>query len=105
MANYENRALLNLAHRINECQLRLPGVCEGYSADGCEPAHANSARYGKGGALKAHDCYAAAACHSCHAELDQGNRFSREEKLDYWQLGWERTVLVYFKNGWLKVVK
>lgn len=103
MGNYENRALLDLAHRVTTCQMRLPGVCQGVSPDGCEPAHANSGRYGKGMGLKAHDCYHAAACHRCHVELDQGRRFSQEEKLEFWREGWERTLLLYFRNGWLKV--
>lgn len=105
MANYENRALLDLAHRVQECQLQLPGVCEHFSPNGCEPAHANGQEYGKGMGLKAHDVYHAAACHSCHAELDQGNKFTREGKLGYWRRGWERTILLYFRMGWLKVAK
>jgi hypothetical protein len=103
--NHRDRNLLDLAHRVNECTLQLPGVCEGYSAHGCEPAHANSSRYGKGMSLKAHDCFHAAACHSCHAELDQGRKFDQETKLDYWQRGFERTMLLYFRNDWVKVSK
>lgn len=104
MSNFRSRPLLDLAHRVNECQLRLPDVCEGYSSHGCEPAHSNQSRHGKGMSIKADDFYHAAACHSCHAELDQGRKLTRAEKIDFWQAGWERTMALYFKNGWLKVV-
>lgn len=103
MANYENRKLLDLAHKVTDCTICLPGVCEGHSPHGCEPAHANWQQYGKGMGLKAHDCFVAAACHSCHAELDQGLRFTKAEKLEAWQRGFERTLLIYFKSGWLRV--
>lgn len=105
MSRYENRALLNLAHQVNECQLRLPEICQGYAPDGCEPAHSNQARHGKGGSIKAHDCFHAAACHACHAEIDQGNTLMRDEKEQYMQAAMERTMLLYFRNGWLKVKK
>lgn len=103
MSNYRDRKLLDLAHRVNECQLRLPEVCTGYSPDGCEPAHSNQSRHGKGMSIKADDNFHAAACHACHAELDQGRRFSRSEKMDFWQAGHDRTMALYWRNGWLKV--
>lgn len=101
--NFRSRRLLDLAHRVHECQLQLPGVCEGYSAHGCEPVHSNQQRHGKGFGCKAEDFYHVAGCHSCHAELDQGKRFTKEEKRDFWQAGWERTIALYFHNGWLLV--
>lgn len=103
-SNHRDRKLLDLAHGVHECQVQIHGVCEGYSGHGCEPAHANSARYGKGMSLKAHDVFHAAACHSCHVELDQGRTLSREERLDYWQRGFERTMLLYFRLGWVGVM-
>lgn len=99
---YRSRAYLDLAHGINECQLRLPGVCIGYSVDGCEPAHANLQEFGKGIGHKSADLHVA-ACHPCHAELDQGRLFSKEEKRDYWLAGQARTVLLYLERGLLKV--
>lgn len=102
MSNHRDRNFLDLAHRVTECQLQLPG-CQGYAAEGCEPAHANGSRWGKGLSMKAHDAYHAAACHNCHAEYDQGHKFNREQKQDYWQRGYERTMLLYLINGWLKV--
>ena len=100
---YRNRKLLDLAHRVNECQVRIPGVCEGYCPDGCEPAHSNQLTHGKGTGHKAHDVYHAAACHSCHAELDNGNLLDRLERVEWWTLGFERTQLYYWQQAWLRV--
>jgi len=100
--NHRDRKLLDLAHRLHDCTIRIPGVCQGHSVEGLEPAHANWSRYGKGMGIKAHDCFHAAACHACHAEIDQGKRLSQEERIDYWQQGFERTLLIYHRNGWLK---
>lgn len=102
---FRSRKLLDLAHRVTECQLRLPGVCEGQSNLGCEPAHSNQLRHGKGMSNKAADYMHVAACHTCHAEFDQGKRLSKSEKLVYFGDGWERTIALYFENGWLEVVK
>lgn len=101
---YRNRKYLDLAHRVTECQVQIPGICEGYTPDGCEPAHSNHQAHGKGIGHKAHDIYHAASCHSCHAEIDNGTALSREAKTHYWQAGFERTLLHYFHMGWLKVV-
>lgn len=99
---YRNRSLLDLAHRVHECQLMIPGVCEGYSLHGCEPAHSNFSRHGKGKSRKADDVFHAAACRSCHAYLDQGGKLNREDAIDIFTRGFERTMLLYFKNGWLE---
>jgi hypothetical protein len=96
--NYRNRRLLDLAHRVTECQ-----NC-GRWTDGCEPAHANWHEYGKGGALKAHDLYHAALCHDCHAMLDQGNTLSKDEKKALWQHAHRKTMLLYFQEGWIGVL-
>lgn len=101
--NFRNRRLLDLAHEINECTLQVPGVCRGYTPEGCEPVHANWSEYGKGGALKAHDPYFAAGCHCCHVEIDQGRRLSGEERKEYWRRGFERTVLLLWQHELVRV--
>lgn len=101
--NHRDRALLDLAHRVHQCQVGLPDVCQGHMPEGCEPAHANGQRWGKGTGIKAHDVFHAAACHACHVELDQGHRVTQEDKLFYWQRGFERTMLIYFREGWVSV--
>lgn len=101
---YRSRAFLDLAHRVNQCQLRLPGVCIGYSPEGCEPSHPNMQEFGKGMGHKAADIHAA-ACHACHAEIDQGRHMSKAERREAWLHGCARTVLLYLENGWIGVVK
>lgn len=101
--NYRNRKLLDLAHELHDCTAQIEGVCIGYSEHGLEPAHSNQSVHGKGGHLKAHDCFHAAMCHNCHAELDQGKHLSREERREIWQRAYDATILEYFKRGWLSV--
>lgn len=70
------------------CYLRLPGVaCTGQAHD---PCHSNQAKHGKGGAIKAHDLYTVPGCRTCHNELDQGMRFTREEKFTLWDSAYTR---------------
>ena len=97
--NYRNRALLDLAHRVTECQL-----CTRHVPEGCEPAHSNKMAHGKGASIKAHDFFHAALCHDCHLSIDSGRKY-REEALTQWQGAHDRTMLLYFRNGWLKVSK
>lgn len=96
MANYRNRKLLDLAHRCMECP-----CCGVGTPDGCEPAHANWSSYGKGMSIKAHDCFHAAMCHDCHAAMDQGSAMDRVQKLEFWRGAFERTLLHYWREGWL----
>lgn len=105
--NYRNRALLDLAHRICECQ-----NCGRYT-EGCEPAHSNEMAHGKGKSIKAHDCFFAALCHECHAWLDQGRgpdpsrRWSgldlRGDKMDMWRAACFKTLLLLWQNEWIIV--
>lgn len=101
MSNFRNRALLDLAYQL-ECQLQLPG-CEGGIAG--EPAHSNQSRHGKGGSIKAHDCFFVPACRSCHVAIDQGKHMTREEKFDAWNAAFERTYLALWERGLIKVNK
>lgn len=98
MSNFRDRDLLNLAYAL-PCQLQIPGVCTG--GDPSEPAHSNQSRHGKGKSLKAHDCFFAAACRACHVEIDQGSRLTREERIEIWQRGFERTLLALWQRGLL----
>lgn len=99
---YRSRSLLDLAHRVNECQMGIPGVCEEYSAHGCEPAHGPKSWLSGGIGCKSDDIHAA-SCHSCHVEIDQGKTLSRDERQWYWGRAAARTWALYLRNGWLKV--
>lgn len=98
--NYRNRALLDLAYEL-PCQVRLP-CCDGGRG---EPAHSNRLRHGKGTGIKAHDCFFAAACRSCHRELDQGKTMTREEKQDAWQAAHDQTMLELWRRGLVTAIK
>lgn len=98
--HYRNRALLDLAYQL-PCMVALPGCTGGPG----EPAHSNQSRHGKGGSIKAHDCYWAAACRHCHAEIDQGKSMTREQRFDAWQRAHEATFLALWIRGLIGVMK
>jgi Protein of unknown function (DUF1364) len=99
---YRNRRLLDLCHQINECQLRIPGVCVGYSQEGCEPAHGPKSVFRGGMGLKSDDL-PCAACRPCHAELDQGQTLTAAERHEYWTHGAIRTTILLLERGWLTI--
>jgi hypothetical protein len=99
---YRNRRLLDLAHKVNECQLRTP-ACTGYSPEGCEPAHSNHQEHGKGKGQKADDDQHAAACRACHLHYD-ANKMPRDFALKIFNEGRARTFKLYRANGWLDQV-
>lgn len=93
-----DRKLLDLAHDIHECQLRIPGVCRGYEPDGCAPCHGNWSWIGIGMSIKAHDVFAA-GCSSCHYALDNYVNLSRQEAEEYWCKGAIRTWMLLMRDG------
>lgn len=58
-------------------------------------AHSNQLRDGKGRSIKAHDYRIAALCYTCHSDLDQGAKMSREERVQMWEEAHRKTI------GWL----
>lgn len=69
--------------RGQTCYLRIPGLCLGKAAP-TVPCHSNQSIHGKGMGIKAHDVYTLPGCSVCHREIDQGMRFTREEKFAIW---------------------
>lgn len=96
--NYRNRALLDLAYEL-PCTLVFP-CCDGGNG---EPAHANWMAFGKGKSIKAHDCFFASACRSCHRELDQGKNMTRDERADAWFRGYILTQELLWERGLIRV--
>lgn len=83
-------AKLRNAVRGHECYLQIPGLCRSYPDDPTVvPCHPNWLEYDKAGGLKAPDFYTVPGCHACHAELDQGRRFTRDEKKAIWERAFE----------------
>lgn len=72
-----------------QCYLRFPGICRN-NPDTVVPAHSNQLKHGKGKGLKANDLMTVPACFWCHYELDQGNRFTKQQKIARWDLGYDR---------------
>ncbi len=98
--NYRDRKLLDLAYQF-PCMLQLPG-CEG--GDSGEPAPSNQAKHGRGGAMKAHDCFHVPACRACHVQLDQGGRLTKEERREAWEAAFWRYLPELWEQGKIGVL-
>lgn len=75
--------------RGEPCYLLLPGI-ERHDPATVVPCHSNQSIHGKGAGIKAHDKFTVPGCWLCHMELDQGQRFTREEKFAFWNRAYER---------------
>ena len=93
---YRNKKLLELV-RQSPCQ--NCGTKDGTVV----AAHSNQLRDGKGRGIKAHDYRIAALCYGCHMELDQGNKLSREERVNLWDEAHRKTIGWLFENDYLEV--
>ena len=94
---YRSKRLLNAA-KGRDCTLAIPTVCN-RNPETVVAAHSNWSEHGKGMGIKAHDCFIAFACSSCHAEIDQGFRLTKDEKMWVWRKGFEATMLQLFLDG------
>ncbi|WP_454760642.1 hypothetical protein [Caulobacter segnis] len=93
---YENPALLSLAQFAPHCM-----GCGKANEGDVVPAHRNE---GKGMGLKNPDFMWAALCTlKCHYELDQGNKWSREEKRAFWNAAYWRTQMWLWTSGLLTI--
>jgi len=93
---YRNQKLLE-AVRSSPCQ--HCGVNDGTVV----AAHSNQLIDGKGRGLKAHDYRIAALCYRCHAELDQGSKMSKQERVNMFNEAHRATIGWLFENGRLEV--
>jgi hypothetical protein len=75
--------------RGQPCYLAVIGTCTRDIAT-VVPCHSNQARHGKGTSLKALDIYTVPGCRACHAEIDQGRRFTKAEKFAIWDVAFAR---------------
>ena len=94
--NYRNQKLLEV---VRESPCQLCGAEDGTVV----AAHSNQLRDGKGRSIKAHDYRIAALCYSCHAQLDQGSKMSKEDRVDIWEMAHRKTVGWLFDNDKLEV--
>ena len=95
-AVYRNKKLLE-AVRVLPCQ--HCGISDGTIV----AAHSNQLRDGKGRGLKASDAMIAALCYTCHSDLDQGARMSKQERIEMWEEAHRRTIGELFERGLLTI--
>lgn len=76
---YRNKKLRDSAQG-QDCQLRIPGVCNGDSAT-VVWCHLNGQEYGKGMSHKAHDIFGFYGCSACHDVYD-GRTKAWDSKID-----------------------
>jgi len=80
--------LRSKAHLKNVASL----ACQNCGIEGqTQAAHSNWAEHGKGRGIKASDEFVAALCQTCHAELDQGQHLSKDQRRQLWEAAFERT--------------
>lgn len=94
--NYRNKKLLET---VRESPCQLCGAEDGTVV----AAHSNQLRDGKGRSIKAHDYRIAALCFSCHSQIDQGSKMSREDRVEIWEMAHRKTVGWLFENDKLEV--
>lgn len=90
-------AVRNLPCQFQIMEIEGKRVCEG--GEYSQACHSNQQLHGKGKSMKAHDCFIAAGCPSCHREVDQGMRLSREMRIHYFQVAHDRTMLLLWQKG------
>ena len=65
-------------------------------------AHSNQLADGKGKGIKASDYRVAALCFSCHMDLDQGNKLSKDQRREFWEIAHRRTIGELFERYLIK---
>lgn len=93
---YRNNKLLKLAQQ-SPCQL-----C-GIQNETVVAAHSNQLRDGKGRGLKAHDYRIAYLCYTCHTNIDQSNKLTKQQKEYEWEEAHRRTIGWLFEQGFIDV--
>lgn len=90
MSNYRNRKILDLAQQ-HPCTAPGCGTDDGTIV----AAHSNQGKHGKGGNIKAHDCFVAYLCSACHHFVDQDTHASRQERVGVWDAAHEKTIPLF----------
>ena len=87
--------------RGEECQIRMPGICNG-NRDTVVWMHANGMAAGKGIGMKSPDVLGAYGCSSCHDEFDRRTRHVGRDvaHLWFWE-GHARSVIKLIEKGLL----
>lgn len=92
--------------RGEDCQIRLPGVCN-FNPETTVWAHANGSAAGKGIGMKSESLLGTYACSACHDVVDGRTRVSRSDpavKLAFWE-GHARSLRILIEKGILRWVQ
>jgi hypothetical protein len=96
---YRNPALLRLARLAPHCM----GCLKRNTGD-VVSAHSNQYRDGHARSIKAADYRIAFLCtHPCHHELDQGSKWTREQRREFFEEAHRATIGWLFESGHLVV--
>ena len=82
---YRNKKLLELLRQ-------LPFQNCGIENGTIVACHSNQSKHGKGMGIKAPDSLVAALCSTCHYELDNGRKLSKEERVHLWDQAYIKTM-------------
>lgn len=97
---YRNKTILSLANQSPRCM-----SCLAPNRGQVVAAHSNQIKHGKGIGIKAHDHKIAYLCKHCHHEIDNGNRLSKQERIDMWQEAHEKTLDWLFMSGHIEILR
>lgn len=95
-------SLITQSARGEQCQIRIPGVCN-HNPETVVFCHANGSAAGKGIGMKSPDILGAYGCSACHAVVDRlvplPKHLTRDDvKLMFYE-GHARTVLRLIEKG------
>jgi len=96
MALYRNKKLLVI---VRESPCQVCGIEDGTVV----AAHSNQMMDGKSTSMKSSDYRIAAMCFKCHANLDQGSKMTREERVEMWEEAHRATIGWLFEKQHLEV--
>jgi hypothetical protein len=98
MKSYTKRVPVRSRLLLEACRA-LPCQHSGVRDGTVVAAHSNWAEHGKGKGIKADDNRVAALCYAVHMELDQGTRWTRQERRQIWWDAHVKTVRELIRIG------
>lgn len=90
-----DKYLADLCHG-QDCYAQILGVCN-HDRSTVVPMHSNQLAHGKAKGMKAPEAMTCPGCFACHAEIDQGHRFTRAEKFAIWDAAYAKWLPVRAK--------
>jgi predicted Fe-S protein YdhL (DUF1289 family) len=87
-----DKHLADMCHG-QDCYAQIQDLCRN-NRETVVPMHSNQLKHGKGKGIKAPDKMTCPGCDLCHHEIDQGNRFTKEEKFAIWDAAYAKWLPV-----------